>query len=46
MAIEAVYFDGETARDNKVVVSLETSGLHFSGEMFPRKLEPVGPHGD
>ena len=32
MAVEAVYFDGETARDNRVVVSLETSGLHFSGE--------------
>jgi Zn-dependent protease with chaperone function len=32
MAIEAVYFDGETARDNKVFVSLEASGLHFSGE--------------
>lgn len=35
MAIEAVYFDGETARDNKVVVSLETSGLHFSGNCVP-----------
>ncbi len=32
MAIEAVFFDGETARDNKVIVSLETSGLHFSGD--------------
>ena len=35
MAIEAVYFDGETARDNTVTVSLETSGLHFSGEGVP-----------
>lgn len=35
MAIEAVYFDGETARDNKVTVSLETSGLHFSGDGVP-----------
>jgi Zn-dependent protease with chaperone function len=35
MAIEAVYFDGETARDNKVVISLETTGLHFSGERVP-----------
>ena len=35
MAIEAVYFDGETARDNKVVISLETSGLHFSGVRVP-----------
>jgi Zn-dependent protease with chaperone function len=35
MAIEAVYFDGETARDNRVVVSLETSGLRFSGDNVP-----------
>jgi Zn-dependent protease with chaperone function len=35
MAIEAVYFDGETARDHKVAVNLETSGLHFSGEGVP-----------
>lgn len=35
MAIEAVYFDGETARDNRVVVSLEASGLQFSGEDVP-----------
>ena len=35
MAIEAVYFDGETARDNKVTVSIETSGLHFSGDGVP-----------
>jgi beta-barrel assembly-enhancing protease len=35
MAVEAVYFDGETARDNRVVVSLETSGLHFSGDGVP-----------
>jgi Zn-dependent protease with chaperone function len=35
MAIEAVYFDGETARDNKVVVSLEPSGLQFSGDGVP-----------
>ena len=37
MAIEAVYFDGETARDNKVAVSLETSGLHFSGDGVPAR---------
>lgn len=35
MAIEAVYFDGETARDNWVAVSLEASGLHFSGDGVP-----------
>ncbi len=35
MAIEAVFFDGETARENSVTVSLETSGLHFSGDGFP-----------
>ena len=35
MTIEAIYFDGETARDNKVAVSLHTSGLHFSGEGIP-----------
>jgi Zn-dependent protease with chaperone function len=35
MVIEAVYFDGETARDNKVVVRIETSGLQFSGESVP-----------
>ncbi|MEQ1523116.1 MAG: hypothetical protein ABL936_17760, partial [Aestuariivirga sp.] len=35
MAVEAVYFDGETARDNKVMVSLETSGLRISGESVP-----------
>ena len=32
MAIEAIYFDGETARDHKVAVNLEASGLQFSGE--------------
>ena len=32
MTTEAIYFDGETARDNKVVVHLETSGIVFSGE--------------
>lgn len=35
MAIEAIYFDGETARDNRVVASLENSGLMFSGEGVP-----------
>lgn len=35
MTIDAIYFDGETARDNKVVVSLETSGLVISGEGVP-----------
>ena len=35
MTIEATYFDGETARDNKVVASLENSGLKFSGEGVP-----------
>ncbi len=35
MAIEAIYFDGETARDSKVVVSLEPSGLQFSGDGVP-----------
>ena len=29
MAIEAVYFDGETARDNRVVVSLERRACTF-----------------
>jgi Zn-dependent protease with chaperone function len=38
MAIEAVYFDGETARDNKVVVSLDTTGLRFSGERVPAQI--------
>ena len=35
MEIEAVYFDGETAKDNKVVALLEPSGLVFSGEGVP-----------
>ena len=35
MEIEAVYFDGETARNNKVVAHLDTSGLVFSGEGVP-----------
>ena len=35
MAIEAVFFDGETARDHKVAVNLEPSGLHFSGDGVP-----------
>lgn len=35
MAIEAVYFDGETARDHKVAVNLEVSVLRFSGEGVP-----------
>ena len=35
MAIEAIYFDGETARDNKVAVNLEPSGIQFSGEGVP-----------
>ncbi len=32
MEIEGVYFEGETARDQRVVVSLEPSGLRFSGD--------------
>jgi Zn-dependent protease with chaperone function len=32
MEIDAVYFDGETARDHRVVVSLEPSGLRFAGD--------------
>jgi Zn-dependent protease with chaperone function len=35
MGVEAVYFDGETARDNRVVVSLEPNSLHFSGDGVP-----------
>jgi beta-barrel assembly-enhancing protease len=35
MAVEAAYFDGETARDYKVLVSLEASGLRISGESVP-----------
>jgi Zn-dependent protease with chaperone function len=35
MAIEAVYFDGETARESRVAVSLEPSGLYFSGDEVP-----------
>jgi hypothetical protein len=35
MEIEAVYFDGETARNNKVAARLEPSGLVFSGEAVP-----------
>ena len=35
MAVEAIYFDGETARDNRVLVSLEASGLNFAGEGVP-----------
>jgi beta-barrel assembly-enhancing protease len=35
MTNEAIYFDGETARDKKVIVSLETSGLRFSGDSVP-----------
>ena len=31
MAIDAIYFDGETARDNKVEVTLQPQGLAFSG---------------
>ncbi len=32
MAVEALYFDGETARDNKVTASLAAQSLTFSGE--------------
>lgn len=32
MTIEAIYFDGETARDNKVRVSLEPQGLKITGD--------------
>jgi Zn-dependent protease with chaperone function len=35
MKVEAVYFDGETARNNRVVACLETPGLVFSGEDVP-----------
>jgi hypothetical protein len=35
MGIEAVYVDGETAEDNKVVARLEPPGLVFSGENVP-----------
>ena len=32
MTIEAVYFDGETSRDNKVLISLEPQGLIITGD--------------
>jgi beta-barrel assembly-enhancing protease len=32
MTIEAIYFDGETARDNKVRVSLEPQSLKITGD--------------
>ena len=35
MEIDAVYFDGETAKDNTVIARLEPSGLVFSGEDVP-----------
>jgi hypothetical protein len=38
MAIEAVYFDGETASESKVAVSLEPSGLCFSGDDVPFQM--------
>src|SRR6185503_6736628 len=35
MTIEAIYFDGETARDNKVRISLEPEGLNITGDTVP-----------
>ena len=35
MAVDAIYFDGETARDNKVVIGLESQGLKISGDGVP-----------
>ena len=32
MAYEAVYFDGETARDNRVGLSLDPQGITFLSE--------------
>ena len=32
MAIEAIYFDGETSRDNKVLISLGPQGLEITGD--------------
>ena len=46
MTNEAIYFDGETARDNKVASSVfETSGLRFSGDSVPVSyVEPFGTY--
>ncbi len=32
MTLDAIYFDGETARDNRVRVSLEPEGLYITGD--------------
>ena len=32
MTIEAIYFDGETAKDNKVRINLEPEGLNITGD--------------
>ena len=53
MTVEAIYFDGETARDNKVRVSLELQGLKIIGDTVSaqtwglsglRAIDP--PHAD
>jgi Zn-dependent protease with chaperone function len=35
MAVDAIFFDGDTARDNRVVVNLETSALLFASDGVP-----------
>lgn len=43
MAVEAIYFDGETARENRVNVKLDSMGLSFSGaEVFPQSWSRNG----
>ncbi len=38
MAIEARYFDGETARDYRVNVSLDANGIAFVGDGVASKF--------
>jgi beta-barrel assembly-enhancing protease len=52
MAVSAIYFDGQTARDRTVTVAVEGANLVFSGEGVPlthwtiQGLHPIDPPAD